>query len=319
MILLFIPLKMNTTDTDDTASPNLEVGFEGNFWTSYQLTTLTGIAPCQFHNFRLRGLLKGYPRKKGLRTVYDYDLFQVLKFLLSPESGEFRFKVQTVGIDQIHLDPSLQLRPKFRDSSLNEMVNDIKKGDRFPPLVVVLIGGIYYLVSGHKRKRSYELAIIPKVAIQVLPGGIAEAEIFASRDNQTLGDRPKGLSARAEVRKHLDQHPKVKERVLSGLLSHRKYAEHYGRSEGTVRRAFRDLINLEGTPAQKEAAARRALSGQRNEPRKVVRATESFSEETIDDAREFLRLTTKLETEFGMKGDKLLEKIKQVAGHETDH
>jgi hypothetical protein len=283
--------------------------FRALFITSYQATRIfKGISADQFCHFRYRGLIDGHPVKKGSRTIFLYDLFQILVFLLSEPAGKFRAPIETYNVAELVRDPRLQFRPPFLDSGVDDLVRAIQVGDKLPPLVAFSIDGRPHLVDGWRRLRAHELAVVPEVKVQVLPGGIDEATLFAARCNQAHGKRF-GRGEQAAVVKIVSEDPSKLAHVIDGSLTHRKFARYYGFTETSTYLAFRKLI-------EEEQMKKGSGSGQPDATSALETPIDlaERSPAVVRAVNQYLRIRKTLEARLGLNGDALEAKIIEIRG-----
>ena len=179
-------------------------------------------------------------------------------------------KVTEVPIEQIR-DFSGHPYQVKDDESMFELVNSIKERGIIQPVVIRPIdGGLYEMVSGHRRKRACELAGIKKITAQIVNFTRDEA-ILAMVDSNLQrevilpSEKAKAYKMRLEAMKRQGQRNDLTSDPMGGKLKGKEsvgvIADLSGDSQTQVRRFIRltelipELINLvdEGKIAMRPA------------------------------------------------------------------
>lgn len=139
------------------------------------------------------------------------------------------------------------------DDSMNELVESIKERGLIQPILVRPVeNGRYEMVSGHRRKRAFELAGIDKIPVRVKELSRDEA-ILAMVDSNLQrevilpSEKAKAYKMRLEAMKRQGQRTDLTSvpsaQKLSGKTSRELLGEQVGESQDQIRRYIR-LNNL---------------------------------------------------------------------------
>jgi hypothetical protein len=210
------------------------------FFTSHEAEQLTGILASTFHSWHRTKGLALIPQQKGERTIYLMDAFNVLRFIVQPEAGQNRIKSTRLPIDDIVVTDNLQYRSTHDEADASALDAAISNGGITQPVSAFDICGLKYLADGRRRLEALKRIGQTWVDAYVLPGDMNLARYYAFRINQTHGLRL-GDSARAAVIRFITEDSALFEAVKSDKISHRQFAEHFGFTDSTVYRAYRDL------------------------------------------------------------------------------
>lgn len=104
-----------------------------------------------------------------------------------------------LALSQITADGRAQPRATMDVDGLNEYGADMKRGDRFPPLVVFHDGEKYWLADGFHRYYAAPEAELKKLDCEVRQGGLREAVLFSCGANSGHGLRRTNADKRRAV------------------------------------------------------------------------------------------------------------------------
>lgn len=178
---------------------------------------------------------------------------------------------QNEVVKEIHLsdissfpDHPYQVRD---DDSMNELVESVKERGLIQPIIVRPIDGGYEMVSGHRRKRAYELAGIEKIPARVCEmtkdeAILAMVDSNLQREQILPSEKAKAFKMRLEAMKRQAGRPKKENLVPVGQnYSREELSLQTGESETQIQRYIRlnelipDILNLvdEGKIAMRPA------------------------------------------------------------------
>ncbi len=110
---------------------------------------------------------------------------------------------QRIKLSYITADPDLQPRTGMNHETIEDYADDMRRGDRFPPIVVFYDGKKYRVVDGFHRLRA-ALAIKSKTILcEVRRGGKRDALLFSVSSNAAHGQRRSKDDKRMAVTKLL--------------------------------------------------------------------------------------------------------------------
>lgn len=153
------------------------------------------------------------------------------------------------------------------DDSMNELVESVKERGLIQPVIVRPIDGGYEMVSGHRRKRAYELAGIEKIPARVCEmtkdeAILAMVDSNLQRETILPSEKAKAFKMRLEAMKRQAGRPKKENLVPVGQnYSREELSLQTGESETQIQRYIRlnelipDILNLvdEGKVAMRPA------------------------------------------------------------------
>lgn len=153
------------------------------------------------------------------------------------------------------------------DDSMNELVESIKERGLIQPVIVRPVDGGYEMVSGHRRKRAYELAGIEKIPARVCEmtkdeAILAMVDSNLQRETILPSEKAKAFKMRLEAMKRQAGRPKKENLVPVGQnYSREELSLQTGESETQIQRYIRlnelipDILNLvdEGKVAMRPA------------------------------------------------------------------
>src|SRR5579862_9238098 len=90
-------------------------------------------------------------------------------------------------LSEIVLDSGLQSRAKVNMATVGEYTERMKAGDKFPPIDVFDVNGVYLLAGGVHRLLAAQKAGLDSFQVQVHHGSRADAVKFAIEDNCAHG------------------------------------------------------------------------------------------------------------------------------------
>lgn len=153
------------------------------------------------------------------------------------------------------------------DDSMNELIESIKERGLIQPVIVRPIDGGYEMVSGHRRKRAYELAGIEKIPARICKmtkdeAILAMVDSNLQRETILPSEKAKAFKMRLEAMKRQAGRPKKENLVPVGQnYSREELSLQTGESETQIQRYIRlnelipDILNLvdEGKVAMRPA------------------------------------------------------------------
>ena len=92
-------------------------------------------------------------------------------------------------IEELIVDSRLQNRVEINIDAVNEYAESMSNGDTFPDIVVFCDSAKYYIADGFHRYHAYRKAGIEEVQVEVRPGLIRDAILFACGVNAKHGLR----------------------------------------------------------------------------------------------------------------------------------
>jgi hypothetical protein len=140
-----------------------------------------------------------------------------------PDDGELR----EVPIDELVIDRELQCRESINELTVEEYLQAMKRGDKFPPLLAVRAGKKLLLVEGRHRLEAARRLGLKKVKVLVISGTREDAIWLAAAANKDHGLRRTNADKERAVKTAL-AHPRAKG------LSDREIAKHVGVSHQMV-------------------------------------------------------------------------------------
>lgn len=90
-------------------------------------------------------------------------------------------------IEELIVDSRLQNRVEINIDAVNEYAESMSNGDTFPDIVVFCDSAKYYIADGFHRYHAYRKAGIEEVQVEVRPGLIRDAILFACGVNAKHG------------------------------------------------------------------------------------------------------------------------------------
>lgn len=153
------------------------------------------------------------------------------------------------------------------DDSMNELIESIKERGLIQPVIVRPVDGGYEMVSGHRRKRAYELAGIEKIPARICKmtkdeAILAMVDSNLQRETILPSEKAKAFKMRLEAMKRQAGRPKKENLVPVGQnYSREELSLQTGESETQIQRYIRlnelipDILNLvdEGKVAMRPA------------------------------------------------------------------
>jgi hypothetical protein len=118
--------------------------------------------------------------------------------------GEKMTKQQKIKLSYIVADPDLQPPTGMNPETIEDYADDMRRGDKFPPLTVFYDGKTYLLADGFHRYRA-ALAIKSKtISCDVRRGSKRDALLFSVSSNAAHGRRRSKADRRMAVTKLLE-------------------------------------------------------------------------------------------------------------------
>lgn len=153
------------------------------------------------------------------------------------------------------------------DDSMNELVESVKERGLIQPVIVRPVDGGYEMVSGHRRKRAYELSGIEKIPARICEmtkdeAILAMVDSNLQREQILPSEKAKAFKMRLEAMKRQAGRPKKENLVPVGQnYSREELSLQTGESETQIQRYIRlnelipDILNLvdEGKVAMRPA------------------------------------------------------------------
>ncbi|MEX2217061.1 MAG: ParB/RepB/Spo0J family partition protein [Phycisphaeraceae bacterium] len=109
-------------------------------------------------------------------------------------------KRQTLKVDQISADRSLQCREYASPEHLEEYADDMKRGCQFPPVTVFHDGGTYRLADGFHRVQSAISAGHTEIDADIHEGDARDVMLFAASTNSSHGLRRSNEDKRRAIK-----------------------------------------------------------------------------------------------------------------------
>lgn len=148
-----------------------------------------------------------------------------------------------IPIKDVSFDPETQIRERTDDKVVTEYSEKMKKGEKFPPVILFFEKGKFYIGDGWHRLMAAKKNGYPRFPAQVYPGGKSAAIRHALKANVTHGLRLTSADKRRKVGIALQQYP--------GLSSN-EIADICGVSESLVRTHRSTFVKNE--PAERTGA-----------------------------------------------------------------
>lgn len=169
-------------------------------------------------------------------------------------------KLLQVALAKLIRHRDMQARD-LSDDELEEMsdayADDMRNGDKFPPLKAVQDGQMFWLWDGFIRARAYEKVGQKFVEVEVTPGTRRDAQRLSLGANPGHGYRRRNKDIAKSVNRALDD-------AEWSSWSNRKIADLCKVDEGTIRRA-----KLKRNPPPEVTDFRAAKAAEVPQPRKV--------------------------------------------------
>jgi transposase-like protein len=155
---------------------------------------------------------------------------------------------QYLSLSQITRDPRCQPRCQVSQAHVLDLLEDLEAGlDEFPPLVVFDDGRRRYLLAdGWHRAEAYLRHGRKAVPVEVRPGGLREARLYAASCNKD------GVLRRTPQDKRRAVLLALEDADLVAGWSAERIAAHCGVSPPTVRAIQKKLLRGEDAPEEEE-------------------------------------------------------------------
>lgn len=174
-----------------------------------------------------------------------------------------------LALSEITADQHAQPRAMMDVEVVDEYGKDMKRGDRFPPVVVFFDGSKHWLADGFHRYYAAVAAQKGKLDCEVQQGGLREAILFSCGANGAHGARRSNADKRRAVTRLLQDDEwsqwsnyeiakrcavddtfvlKVRKEVDASLLTNRSEERKYIDKHGNV--ATMNTANIGGQPRQ---------------------------------------------------------------------
>lgn len=144
--------------------------------------------------------------------------------------------VVSLRIDDIKMDGGTQPRACLDFKAVDDYMDDMEAGVKFPPVTVFYDGESYWLADGFHRVKAAYAANFDSIDCDVRQGTLEDAQWFSFSANQTNGLRRTNDDKQRAVKAAL-QHPRAQS------LSDSEIARHCGVSVPTVA-AWREKMGL---------------------------------------------------------------------------
>lgn len=118
-------------------------------------------------------------------------------------SGRY-MTTKLIGLTDIQADPRAQPRTTVFTEKIGEYVEDMKRGDNFPPLAVFFDGETNWLADGFHRYFAAKAAELNRFACEIRQGGLREAVLYSCGANAAHGIRRTNADRRRAVFKLFD-------------------------------------------------------------------------------------------------------------------
>lgn len=109
-----------------------------------------------------------------------------------------------IDLSDIQADPRAQPRTTVFTEKIGEYVEDMGRGDNFPPLIVFFDETTYWLADGFHRYFAAKAAERKKFSCDIRPGGLREAILYSCGANAAHGLRRTNADKRRAVAKLFD-------------------------------------------------------------------------------------------------------------------
>lgn len=137
-----------------------------------------------------------------------------------------------VSIDKIQIESKLQPRNELNADAIQQYAEDMLAGDKFPPIEVKDVNGIYYLTSGWHRYFAAKRAKIKALEAIITIGTFDDAmwdACAANIEHDKSGQRRTNADKQKAVKMALGL-----ERFRKGLMNYSEIARHVGVTKGMV-------------------------------------------------------------------------------------
>jgi modification methylase len=158
---------------------------------------------------------------------------------------------EDLPISQLDLSGATQPRAGLRQDVIDDYAADMRRGDRFPPVVVFYDGERYWLADGFHRTHATRQAGRERIEADIRQGTRADAQWYSYSVNGSHGARRTSEDKGRQVRGAL-LHPN------GAALSDRQIAAHVGVDHKTVARS---RAQLEVTGEIPQSATRTGADG----------------------------------------------------------
>lgn len=115
-----------------------------------------------------------------------------------------RSEIRKIQLDRIVADVNAQPRVALATDKIGEYVEDMQRGDEFPPLVVFQEGSEYWLADGFHRYYAAQTAQLSSFDCVVCRGGLRDAILYSCGANAAHGLRRSIQDKRRAIAKLLD-------------------------------------------------------------------------------------------------------------------
>ena len=216
------------------------------------------------------------------------------------KANEICNSVSSLFLSQIRRDGGTQPRASINHETVRDYAEDMKNGDKFPPVIVFYDGEIYWLADGFHRIEAALGARKKKIAVTVKQGTRRDAVLYSVGANAKHGLRRSNLDKRRAVMTLLEDEEWNK-------WSNREIARKCGVSEFLVRQlrdshcdknAVTTYTTKHGTTAQMNTAnigKGKSSESPLTEEDKAISA--SNEEQKINTSQEEAELTTPTNSE----------------------
>jgi hypothetical protein len=108
-------------------------------------------------------------------------------------------ETKMLQLTEITLDEAVQPRVELDNDHIANYVEDLQKGDKFPPVVVFHDGSAYWLSDGFHRYQAHLKAGLTEIEADIYEGGDRDAIMHAVGSNATHGKRRTNADKRKAV------------------------------------------------------------------------------------------------------------------------
>lgn len=139
---------------------------------------------------------------------------------------------KTMRIELASLNRELQTRAGTDEATAQEYAERMSDGEKFPPVTVFIIDGVYHLADGFHRVRAAELNGKRSITAEVREGTVEDAIIYGGTANNKQGKRPTREDAQHFMRMVWER----RETIFGGTPTGGNFATRCGVSRRTGER-----------------------------------------------------------------------------------
>ena len=180
-----------------------------------------------------------------------------------------------ISIDSIRTDGGTQPRAVIDFDAVDDYMEAMMEGVKFPPVTVFYDGSDYWLADGFHRVTAAQQADLKEIAADVHQGTREDAQWYSFSANKSNGLRRTNDDKQRAVKAAL-QHPN------GAGKSNSQIARHVGVDEGTVRN-WREKLNPSSEIPKIRTVTRNGTTYQQNTSRIGARARAALPEAKVKD------------------------------------